>query len=203
MGYPLVPLKKITDQVLRERGACGERFDFTRVFPDGARPTFKIANEHYMDFNWGWAGTYLLDAQGSALYISRVQKSHDECSAAIRTAHKWYYKDFERYDRIVGRATKKHRRFQARLFVELFREHPILVEDRSHFDSSETLTKLRGLVRRVEEHNYSSPYAVLDSLVDSVKELDEWMSHGGRKPKEWMKSSPRRQIESNTQATAA
>lgn len=202
-GYPMVPLKKITVEVLKELGACGERENFGRIFPDGVVPTFKVADEHYMDLNWGWAGDVLLDPAGSSEFFDRSAESREKFRVTVMDVEtKWYYKDFDKYSRMITRAKRRHRRFQARLFVELFRKYPRLVEDRS-FDPSATVERLRELVRTATSPVYHDAYATLDAMTREVQALDDWMSHGGRKPKEWVTPRSQTQLRPKVPALAA
>jgi hypothetical protein len=184
--YPMVPLKKITERVLLDLGACSDRHNFTRVFPDGATPTFKIADEHYDDWNWGWAAGYLLNPEGKELYSERNDALTREFRKIDSDAYtQWRDRDYEKYREIADKARKQVRHSQARLFVELFRKYPILVRDRSKLDPNAGLDRLRNLITTVEDYAVYDNWATLTEMAALVKDLDQLMSKGRRKPTAW------------------
>lgn len=65
----------ITDSTLRAAGACHEqRILFRRCFPNGVVVTQGLCIVYAFDFDFGWAGRYLLDGDNRDSFLAAMFK---------------------------------------------------------------------------------------------------------------------------------
>lgn len=128
-----VPLRKITMDVIEYKGACSERYDFGRMFPNGVVPTDDLAEKVARNLNIHWAAGLLLSPKGNQLWTPRANELSEARHEAVRAASRgWdrrYNEDGARaeYQHEVDEADKVYHQALGKLFIRLFRKYPTMV----------------------------------------------------------------------------
>lgn len=100
----------ITDEMLRNVNACaGQRAHFRRLFPRGVEVTPEVAAQHAHVFNWCWAASRMLDAEGYTLFesfwiagLKEYQRKLDELYRQNNNSDKSWSTPFDEFKRAIA-----------------------------------------------------------------------------------------------------
>ena len=176
-----IPLKKITDQVLRDFDACRlGRSQFNDIFPEGWEPTVETALPHARALDWSWGALNLLTEQGYELWHEVAARSTED----FRRARMMLSKDDPTYEQQCDDLRRIYCEIRARAFVEQFQANAI--DDEQLDDPNEALTGLRALLENgLNELDYED----LEKLRRKWLAFDAYLCKGGQLPDAWAHAS--------------
>jgi len=111
-------MKKITERMLRNRGACADQLGkFAAMFPDGAVVTAENCEAVSSEFDWAWASNYLLNpsarAEGDRICASARIKYHRVRASAWAEYQRMCTSARAEYDLVYASARAEYQRICA------------------------------------------------------------------------------------------